>query len=60
MVTFELAPEDEAEFNDIYDNDYIPTIVTQRDQACGIIRAPERSEMKTAHCCRHQAALHDG
>jgi len=27
MITFELAPEDEAEFNDIYDNDHIPTIM---------------------------------
>ena len=27
MITFEIAPEDEAEFNDIYDNDHIPTIM---------------------------------
>jgi hypothetical protein len=27
MVTFEIAPEDEAEFNDIYDNDHIPNIL---------------------------------
>jgi hypothetical protein len=27
-ITFEIAPEDEAEFNDIYDNDHIPTIMT--------------------------------
>ena len=26
-ITFEIAPEDEAEFNDIYDNDHIPTIL---------------------------------
>ena len=26
-ITFEIAPEDEAEFNDIYDNDHIPTIM---------------------------------
>ena len=27
MITFEIAPEDESEFNDIYDNDHIPTIM---------------------------------
>lgn len=27
MITFEIAPGDEAEFNDIYDNDHIPTIM---------------------------------
>ncbi len=27
MITFEIAPEDEAEFNDIYDNDHVPTIM---------------------------------
>jgi len=27
MITFEIAPADEAEFNDIYDNDHIPTIM---------------------------------
>jgi hypothetical protein len=27
MVTFEIAPEDESEFNDIYDNDHIPHIL---------------------------------
>ncbi|HEX2827957.1 MAG TPA: hypothetical protein VHP37_16515 [Burkholderiales bacterium] len=26
-ITFEISPEDEAEFNDIYDNDHIPTIM---------------------------------
>ncbi|MGH8619129.1 MAG: hypothetical protein ACREUW_15670 [Burkholderiales bacterium] len=26
-ITFEIAPEDEAEFNDIYDNDHLPTIL---------------------------------
>ena len=26
-TTFEIAPEDEAEFNDIYDNDHIPNIL---------------------------------
>lgn len=26
-ITFEIAPEDEAEFNDIYDNDHIPNIM---------------------------------
>jgi len=26
-ITFEIAPADEAEFNDIYDNDHIPTIM---------------------------------
>jgi hypothetical protein len=27
MVTFEIAREDEAEFNEIYDNDHIPHIL---------------------------------
>ena len=27
MVTFEIAPEDESEFNDIYDRDHIPHIL---------------------------------
>ena len=26
-ITFEIAPADEAEFNDIYDNDHIPNIL---------------------------------
>ena len=27
MITFEIAPADEAEFNDVYDNDHIPNIL---------------------------------
>ncbi len=27
MVTFEIAPEDEAELNDIYDNEHVPNIL---------------------------------
>jgi hypothetical protein len=27
MITFEIAPGDEAEFNDVYDNDHIPNIL---------------------------------
>lgn len=27
MITFEIAPEDEAEFNEIYDADHIPNIL---------------------------------
>ena len=27
MITFEIDPKDEAEFNDIYDNDHIPNIM---------------------------------
>ena len=27
MITFEIAPADEPEFNDIYDNDHIPNIM---------------------------------
>src|SRR3982074_2845204 len=27
FITFEIAPEDEAEFNDIYDNDHLPNIM---------------------------------
>jgi hypothetical protein len=31
IITFEIAPEDEAEFNDIYDNDHIPNILKLKD-----------------------------
>ena len=31
MITFEIAPEDESEFNDIYDNDHIPNILKLKD-----------------------------
>ena len=27
MITFEIAPEDEVEFNEIYDDDHIPNIL---------------------------------
>jgi hypothetical protein len=27
MITFEVAPEDERDFNDVYDNDHIPNIL---------------------------------
>ena len=27
MITFEIDPQDEAEFNDIYDNDHVPNIM---------------------------------
>ena len=27
MITFEIEPADESEFNDIYDNDHIPNIL---------------------------------
>jgi hypothetical protein len=27
MITFEIEPGDEAEFNDIYDNDHVPNIL---------------------------------
>ncbi|MCA3070400.1 MAG: hypothetical protein ING90_04850 [Rhodocyclaceae bacterium] len=27
MITFEIDPKDEAEFNDIYDNDHVPNIM---------------------------------
>jgi hypothetical protein len=31
MITFEITPEDESEFNDIYDNDHIPNILKLKD-----------------------------
>ena len=31
MITFEIAPEDEPEFNDIYDNDHIPNILKLKE-----------------------------
>ncbi|MGQ0651310.1 MAG: hypothetical protein ACT4P4_03425 [Betaproteobacteria bacterium] len=37
MITFEIAPEDEAEFNHIYDNDHIPNIM-QLDAVREVIR----------------------
>jgi hypothetical protein len=45
MITFEIAPEDEAEFNDIYDNDHIPTIM-KLDGVTEVIRFrdPGRNE----------------
>ena len=27
MITFEIGPKDDAEFNDIYDNDHVPNIL---------------------------------
>ena len=27
MITFEVAPEDEREFNDVYDNEHVPNIL---------------------------------
>jgi hypothetical protein len=27
MITFEVAPEDEAQFNDVYDNEHVPNIL---------------------------------
>ncbi|MBI4203462.1 MAG: hypothetical protein HY527_00420 [Betaproteobacteria bacterium] len=37
MVTFEIAPEDEAEFNEIYDTEHIPNLL-RVDGVHGIIR----------------------
>ena len=37
IITFEIAPEDEAEFNDIYDNDHIPNIL-ELDGVLEVIR----------------------
>jgi hypothetical protein len=37
MITFEIATEDEAEFNDIYDNDHIPNIL-ELDGVLEVIR----------------------
>jgi len=37
MISFEIAPEDEAEFNDIYDHDHIPNIM-KLDGVLEIIR----------------------
>jgi hypothetical protein len=31
FITFEIVPGDEAEFNDIYDNDHLPTILKHPD-----------------------------
>jgi len=37
MVTFEIAPQDEAEFNEIYDTDHIPSIM-QVEGVLGVTR----------------------
>lgn len=37
MVTFEIAPEDEREFNEIYDTDHIPNIL-QVEGVLGVTR----------------------
>ena len=37
MVTFEIAPEDEHDFNEIYDTEHIPNIL-QVDGVLGIMR----------------------
>ena len=37
MVTFEIAPEDEREFNEIYDTEHIPNIM-KVDGVLGIMR----------------------
>ena len=37
MVTFEIAPEDEPEFNEIYDSEHIPNLLCV-DGVLGIIR----------------------
>jgi hypothetical protein len=37
MVTFEIAPEDEAEFNDIYDTEHVPNI-SRLDGVLEVIR----------------------
>ena len=37
MITFEIVPEDEAEFNEIYDTDHIPNIL-KLDGVLEIIR----------------------
>jgi hypothetical protein len=37
MVTFEIAPQDEAEFNEIYDTEHIPNIL-KVDGVAGVIR----------------------
>jgi hypothetical protein len=37
MVTFEIAPEDEREFNEIYDNEHIPDLLTV-DGVKGVLR----------------------
>ncbi len=45
MITFEIAPEDEAEFNDVYDNDHVPNIM-KLDGVTEVIRFrdPGRNE----------------
>lgn len=37
MITFEVAPEDESEFNRVYDTDHIPTLL-RLEGVLGVIR----------------------
>jgi hypothetical protein len=37
MVTFEIAPEDEREFNEIYDSEHVPNLLTV-EGVSGILR----------------------
>jgi len=48
MVTFEISPADEAEFNDIYDNDHIPNIL-QVDGVLEIIRFRDAQPNASGH-----------
>lgn len=41
MVTFEIAPEDEALFNEIYDTEHIPNLL-QVEGVLGIVRFRDR------------------
>jgi hypothetical protein len=42
MITFEVAPEDEQEFNDVYDNEHVPNIL-KLDGVLEVIRFRDAS-----------------
>jgi len=53
MVTFEIAPEDEAEFNEIYDTEHIPNIM-ELDGVLQVIRFRD-AERTSAGWLRYSA-----
>jgi hypothetical protein len=55
LVTFEIAPEDEAEFNEIYDTEHIPNIL-EVDGVLQVIRF--RDAEPTAAGWLHYSALY--
>ncbi len=58
MITFEIAPEDEAEFNDVYDNDHIPNIM-KLDGVTEVIRFRDPGRNEKGYLVYSAHLLHD-